>query len=84
MCQKPTGWPESEQAKARGLVHSFRSPDSQGARGEVVPQPVRFSGIIPSAPTRSPRLGERTDEVQAEILHLTAGDISDLRERKAI
>lgn len=50
----------------------------------LVPQPVRFSGAAHAPAPFVPTLGQHTDEVLGDLLHMTDDDITQMRKRKAI
>jgi len=72
----------SGHLQARDLVR----PATHSILGDiqVVPQPVKFSGVPASGVPRSPTLGEDTDAVLTEMLGLDANQIAALRAAKAI
>ena len=50
---------------------------------QQAPYPRRV-GETPVAPTGAPRLGEHTDEVLADVLHLSTADIDALRAKGVV
>ncbi|HUZ40856.1 MAG TPA: CoA transferase [Acidimicrobiales bacterium] len=67
----------SEQLVARGAVSTLHHP----VLGAVpfVGQPVRFSSQAPQACKASPALGHDTDDVLADVLGLSVGEVAELR-----
>jgi 2-methylfumaryl-CoA isomerase len=63
----------------------FAQLDQPGLGTSLVPgSPLQFSAVEREAPRRAPLLGEHTDEVLSEILHLSAGQIGRLRDQHVI
>ncbi|MGH9292062.1 MAG: CaiB/BaiF CoA transferase family protein [Acidimicrobiales bacterium] len=69
----------SEQAVHRRIVSYLEHP--RAGRVAVVRQPVRFDDERNVGETPSPALGQHTDEVLSELLHLSPGELGRLRER---
>ena len=46
---------------------------------EQLPLPVYIDGGKPPTPSMAPTVGQHTDEVMAEVLGLSAAEITDLR-----
>jgi 2-methylfumaryl-CoA isomerase len=63
----------------------FAMLDQPGIGSYLVPgSPLQFSAVERVPPRRAPRLGEHTDEVLGEVLHLSSGQIGWLRDRKVV
>jgi 2-methylfumaryl-CoA isomerase len=63
----------------------FAELDQPGIGRYLVPgSPLHFSALERITPKRAPLLGEHTDEVLAEILKLSDGEIGKLRERRVV
>jgi 2-methylfumaryl-CoA isomerase len=63
----------------------FALLDQPGIGSFLVPgSPLQFSAAERVPPKRAPRLGEHTDEVLSEILHLSSGQIGQLRDKKVV
>jgi crotonobetainyl-CoA:carnitine CoA-transferase CaiB-like acyl-CoA transferase len=68
--------------RARGLVSSFDYPGV--GEFKALGLPYKFLGWDNPAVGRPPTLGEHTDAVLREMLHLSDAEIRDLRNAKAI
>ena len=66
-------------AKHRRLLHTVRH--SSAGEFQVMPQPVRFSGVSPEGDYAAPTLGQHTDAVLRSDLGLDPVDIEKLRSR---
>lgn len=63
----------------------FSLLEQPGIGSYLVPgSPLQFSGEDRLRPRRAPVLGEHTDEVLGEILHLSDGQIAQLRDKRVI
>jgi 2-methylfumaryl-CoA isomerase len=63
----------------------FARLDQPGIGTYLVPgSPLQFSEARREPPRRAPLLGEHTDEVLSEVLHLSPGQIGRLREQKVV
>src|SRR5271166_4890929 len=63
----------------------FSTLEQPGIGSYLVPgSPFQFSGEERLSPRRAPALGEHTDEVLSEILHLSDGQIGKLRDKQVI
>jgi 2-methylfumaryl-CoA isomerase len=63
----------------------FAMLDQPGIGTYLVPgSPLQFSAAGREPPRRAPLLGEHTDEVLSEILHLSPGQIGRLRDQKVV
>ena len=63
----------------------FSELEQPGIGRYLVPgSPLQFSDAGREAPRRAPMLGEHTDEVLSEILHLSDGQIGKLRDQHVI
>jgi crotonobetainyl-CoA:carnitine CoA-transferase CaiB-like acyl-CoA transferase len=73
---------ESEQVAARGLLLDVVHPTV--GPGRYVGSPIHLDGAGRGSRRPPPRLGEHTEEVLAERLGLSRGEIDDLRRRGAL
>lgn len=73
---------DNEQLAARGVVSTLSDP----VLGSVsyVGQPVRFASFQAGRPAPGPRLGHDTDDVLAEVLGRSSGEIAALRRAGAL
>ncbi len=63
----------------------FSMLDQPGIGSYLVPgSPLNFSALERRAPRRAPVLGEHTDEVLADVLGLSSGQIGTLRDAKVV
>jgi 2-methylfumaryl-CoA isomerase len=63
----------------------FREVDQPGIGRYLVPgSPLDFGGSPRQPPVRAPRLGENTDQVLADVLGLSDGQIGKLRDAKVV
>jgi 2-methylfumaryl-CoA isomerase len=63
----------------------FRAIDQPGIGRYLVPgSPLEFGGTPRDAPVRAPVLGEHTDQVLADVLGLSDGQIGKLRDAKIV
>lgn len=67
---------------ARGMVGHYEHPLIGTFKGLRIP--FRFNGFEDPAMARPPLLGEHTDSILEERLGLNAGQVAELRRRKAI
>ncbi|MGB1629661.1 MAG: CoA transferase [Acidimicrobiales bacterium] len=59
----------------------FRNLEQPGIGTYLTPgSPVAFGGTLPLEPTAAPRLGEHTEQILAETLGLSAGEIGALHD----
>jgi crotonobetainyl-CoA:carnitine CoA-transferase CaiB-like acyl-CoA transferase len=72
----------SEEVQDRGLVS--RIPHEKAGWLPNVALPFRLSATPMADPVAAPALGEHTDEVLREVLHLQPSDIRALRERRVV
>lgn len=63
----------------------FTTLEQPGIGSYLVPgSPLRFGGLDRHTPRRAPRLGENTDEVLADVLGMSDGQIGALRDKHVI
>ena len=63
----------------------FSMLEQPGIGRYLVPgSPLSFSAVPREAPQRAPVLGEHTDQVLAEALGLSDGEIGKLREKRIV
>jgi 2-methylfumaryl-CoA isomerase len=63
----------------------FTRLEQPGIGTYLVPgSPLHFSEVGREPPRRAPLLGEHTDEVLSEVLHLSSGQIGRLRDQKVV
>jgi 2-methylfumaryl-CoA isomerase len=63
----------------------FATLDQPGIGSFLVPgSPLHYSGVPRELPRRAPVLGEHTDEVLADILGLSSGEIGRLRDSRVV
>jgi crotonobetainyl-CoA:carnitine CoA-transferase CaiB-like acyl-CoA transferase len=70
------------QVRARGL--RIEMDHRGGGRVPLVANPIRLSASPVAYRCPPPALGEHTDEVLADWIHLSDADLADLRERQVI
>lgn len=68
----------------RGVKVDLDYPAAAGGTVSVVANPVRMSSTPAAYRTRPPRLGEHTEEVLREFLHLADDELRDLRDKGVI
>lgn len=69
---------DNPQARVRKLT--VKAPHPQLDEVEMVANPIRFSGVDPdTVPLHPPMLGEHTDLILTDFLHLGADEIAALR-----
>jgi 2-methylfumaryl-CoA isomerase len=74
-----------EDPRCSTLNPMFSTLEQPGVGSYLVPgSPLQFSGEERLSPRRAPTLGEHTDEVLSEILHLSDGQIGKLRDKHVI
>ena len=74
-----------EDPRCSALNPMFSTLEQPGIGSYLVPgSPLQFSAEERSSPRRAPTLGEHTDEVLSEILHLSDGQIGKLRDKHVI
>ncbi len=74
-----------EDPRCSALNPMFSTLEQPGIGSYLVPgSPLQFSAEERSSPRRAPTLGEHTDEVLSEILHLSNGQIGKLRDKQVI
>ncbi len=64
--------------QARGMVVSL--PHASGAEVQVIANPVKLSATPPDHRSPPPVLGQHTEAVLSDLLGLSAGEITALRE----
>src|SRR6516225_5995549 len=63
----------------------FALLEQPGIGNYLVPgSPLQFSAAQRAPPRRAPRLGEHTDDVLSEVLHLSSAQIGRLRDKKVV
>jgi crotonobetainyl-CoA:carnitine CoA-transferase CaiB-like acyl-CoA transferase len=73
---------ESPEAAARDMVRTVAHPTAGSIR--MVGSPLKLSATPVTEPVAPPLLGQHTDEVLAELLHLDADALATLRKAGAI
>ncbi|HET9149924.1 MAG TPA: CoA transferase [Alphaproteobacteria bacterium] len=60
----------------------FRMTDDPGIGRYLMPgSPLAFAGLDREAPQPAPKLGQHTDDILADVLHLPSGEIGRLHDR---
>jgi 2-methylfumaryl-CoA isomerase len=63
----------------------FSTIEQPGIGAYLVPgSPLQFSALARQAPHRAPLLGEHTDEILADVLGLSSGQIGELRDARVV
>ena len=73
-----------EHLRGRNMLVEMQRTDGVEQPVLIPNSPVRLSGASPRPDTRVPFLGEHTDEVLRQELHLTEAQLADLRAQGAI
>ncbi|HEY1608334.1 MAG TPA: CaiB/BaiF CoA-transferase family protein [Paraburkholderia sp.] len=72
----------NEQVIARGMQVDL--PHPSGGTVKLVRNPVRMTETPPRVESHPPMLGEHTEQVLRDVLHLSDAQIAELRDRRAI
>jgi 2-methylfumaryl-CoA isomerase len=63
----------------------FSTIEQPGIGAYLVPgSPLQFGALARQAPRRAPLLGEHTDEILADVLGLSSGQIGELRDAHVV